>query len=331
MRLLAVDDDPLILDLLPIVFKQADLPDITLANNGSTALQHLRDPDVEYDCLLLDVEMPQMDGITLCERIRALPRYRNTPILMLTSVTDHTRIERAFAAGANDYITKPFDVKEIVTRVRVARRMSETTDLVPRLDPLDTTLSTEAGHHAFDVSDPIRITHLSQLILPFSLGNYLSQLSRRRLDSCTIFATRVEGAEALFERCKTHEFAIALNEVAEAITEVVDCSDMLMTYQGDGLFLSILQGSEAPAWPNIEDQIHNVLDEGAAIYDDGTPMALSVSVGNPVIPNASRNQRVKKTFDRAIGRALMREKSKAKQGRLTAANRKAISPGVHLL
>ncbi|UWR10155.1 response regulator [Sulfitobacter mediterraneus] len=330
MRLLAVDDDPLILDLLPLVFKQADLPDITLASNGPAALNHLADPDVEYDCLLLDVEMPEMDGITLCERIRALPRYRNTPILMLTSVTDHKRIESAFAAGANDYITKPFDVKEMVTRVRVARRMTETTDLVPRLDPLDQIVA-EPGHHAFDLADPVRISHLNQLILPFSLGNYLSQLSRRRLDACTIFATKVEDIDGLFARCQTHEFAIALTEVVDAISEVVDCPHMLMTYQGDGVFLSIMQGSEPPQWPEIEDQVHAVLDQGAALFDDGTSMGLSVSIGNPITPNASRNQRVKKTFDRAIGRAMMREKSKAKLGRASAAARKATTPGVHLV
>ena len=222
MRVLAVDDDPLILDLLPLVFKQAGFPEIQLANNGASALAHLQEPGVGYDCLLLDVEMPQMDGITLCERIRALPQHRDTPILMLTSVTDHTRIERAFAAGANDYITKPFDVKEIVTRVRVARKMSDTTGQVPCLDPVAQGVSSVPGQHGFALSDPLLIAHLNQLILPFSLGNYLSQLSRHRLDSCTIFATKVAEAEALFDRCKTHEFAIALTEITDAVAEVVD-------------------------------------------------------------------------------------------------------------
>jgi len=177
----------------------------------------------------------------------------------------------------------------------------------------------------------VRISHLNQLILPFSLGNYLSQLARRRLDACTIFATKIEDIDGLFARCQTHEFAIALTEVVDAISEVVDCPHMLMTYQGDGVFLSIMQGSEPPQWPEIEDQVHAVLDQGAALFDDGTSMGLSVSIGNPITPNASRNQRGKKTFDRAIGRALLAQKSAAKSGPAPAAAPQAVTPAVQLV
>lgn len=312
MRILAVDDDPVILDLLPMIFREADLPRLNLASSGADALEILRDPDTQFDCLLLDIMMSEMDGIELCRRIRQLPNYRHTPILMLTAVKDHAEIEAAFVAGANDYITKPFDVKEIATRVRVAQRMTETTSHVPRLNPLDRVEGLAAGAHGFAVDDPVMLDQTERLILPFSLGNYLSQLSRSRLDSCTIFAARVEGISSLYESCNTHEFASALAEIVDAITDAVNCPKMLMSYEGDGTFLCILQGSEAPQWPEIEDQIQRILDEGAATFDNGNAIPISLSIGNPVVPNASRNQRVKKTFDRAIGRAIMREKSKGK-------------------
>tara|TARA_R110002094_G_scaffold159889_6_gene145261 strand:+ start:2501 stop:3502 length:1002 start_codon:yes stop_codon:yes gene_type:complete len=312
MRILAVDDDPVILDLLPMIFREADLPRLNLASSGADALDILRDPETQFDCLLLDIMMSEMDGIELCERIRQMPNYRHTPILMLTAVKDHAEIEAAFVAGANDYITKPFDVKEIATRVRVAQRMTETTAHVPRLNPLDRDAAVEAGVHGFAVDDPVMLDQTERLILPFSLGNYLSQLSRTRLDSCTIFAARLEGVSNLYGTCKTHEFAAALAEVVGAITQAVDCPKLLMSYEGDGTFLCILQGIDAPQWPEIEDQIQEILDKGAAAFDTGNAIPLTLSIGNPVVPNASRNQRVKKTFDRAVGRAIMREKSKGK-------------------
>lgn len=312
MRLLAVDDDPVILDLLPVVFREADLPHLTLANSGRSALDLLTDPDTHFDCLLLDIMMDEMTGIELCARIRQMPQYRHTPILMLTSVKNHAEIEAAFAAGANDYITKPFDVKEVATRIRVAERMAETTSHVPRLDPLDLMAETEPGRHSFSLDDPIMLETCDRLILPFSLGNYLSQLSRSRLDTCIIFAVRISDIGALYAKSQSHEFAIALAEVVDAVSHVVNNPNLLMSYEGDGTFLCIIQGAEPPSWPEIEDEVHAQLHKGGAVFDDGTPMDLTLAIGNPIAPNASRNQRVKKTFDRAIDRALMREKSKGR-------------------
>lgn len=313
MRLLAVDDDPVVLDLLSVVFGQQDLPDITCAQSADQALTILRESDDGFDCLILDIEMPGMNGITLCREIRTMPGYRQTPILMLTSVRDRIKIESAFAAGANDYVTKPFDVKEIISRIRVAKRMSEITERAPRLDPLTPTANSEKGLHNFEITCPVRLNQQDQLILPFSLGNYLSQLSRSALDDCCVFAIRIEEIETLYAKCTTQEYAIALSEIVNAIVDVVDHPNLLLAYEGKGMLLAISQGTEPPEWPLIEDQTHAILDESSASYADGTPMHLRVSIGNPIPPYTNRNQRVKKTFDRAIDRAMMRSRSNAAQ------------------
>ncbi|MEW9921366.1 PleD family two-component system response regulator [Marimonas sp. MJW-29] len=327
MRLLAVDDDPLILDLLPIVFRQANLPQITVASSGPDALEMLSDPETEVDGLILDIEMPEMTGIELCRKIRAMPRYRHTPILMLTSVSDSTRIERAFAAGADDYITKPFDVKEIATRVRVAERMTEKSVNAPVLDPEQRSENAVEGRHHFDITEPVRLVGAEKLILPFALGNYLSQLSRRYLDDCSIFALRITDIDHVFASCKTHEYARALAGMVSAVNRVVACPNLLMAYEGDGMFLCITQGKEPPAWPEIEDMILEALSEENICFDDGHPIRIDIAVGNPVTPNASRNQRVKKTFDRAKDRAFNREKIKNRQHGKSA---KAGGPGKFL-
>jgi len=68
--------------------------------------------------LILDVKMPAMDGFELLQRLRALPAYRSTPILMLTSMGDERDIARGLELGADDYIVKPFSPVELVARVR---------------------------------------------------------------------------------------------------------------------------------------------------------------------------------------------------------------------
>ncbi|MFK7835306.1 MAG: PleD family two-component system response regulator [Sulfitobacter sp.] len=313
MRVLAVDDDPQILQTLPAVFRQARLRDIELANSGAAALRLLNDPDEHFDVLLLDIKMPQMDGIELCRRIRNLKRYRATPIIMLTSSAHSPRIERAFAAGADDYLTKPFDVREIVMRVRVAERMAKRRSKIHIIDPICLRPDVREGEHPFKNTDPLRISHVERLILPFSLGNYLSQLSRRQLNTCSIFSVRLMDVGLLYASAKTHEFAYALSMIVDGIAKVVECPRMLMAYEGEGSFLCITQAAVPFDWPDVEYAIQDQLDAHTLPLENGWPMGLTVAVGNPVTPNASSNQRVKRTFDRARERAIHREQSKGRQ------------------
>ncbi|MEQ9564906.1 MAG: response regulator, partial [Pseudomonadales bacterium] len=123
MRILAVDDNPLVLDMLTSLFKQTEFPDISVASSSAETLALLGKKDSRFDCLILDIEMPRMNGIELCSEIRKIEGYQETPIIMLTTRNDAESIEASFAAGANDYIFKRFNVKEFTNRVRVAARL----------------------------------------------------------------------------------------------------------------------------------------------------------------------------------------------------------------
>jgi len=123
MKILAVDDDTIALDMLVLALAQAGHKDVTTCTAPIEALRTLERGDIRFDCLLLDIQMPNVDGIELCAKIRGLPDYQDTPVIMLTAMLDKSYIERAFYAGATDYITKPFDPFEIGARVRVADKM----------------------------------------------------------------------------------------------------------------------------------------------------------------------------------------------------------------
>lgn len=123
MKIIAVDDDRIALDLLKLCLTDGGYKKVRFMASSLEALQEIKSATVAYDCILLDVEMPERDGIQLCADIRKLASYRNTPILMITKNKKRAEVERAFANGATDYITKPFEFFEVLTRIRVAQRL----------------------------------------------------------------------------------------------------------------------------------------------------------------------------------------------------------------
>ena len=125
MRILAVDDDPVFLMLLQHVLASLGYRDLICVNSGSEALALLRDPRHKFDCLLLDIEMPGMNGIELCRRVRALPSRNDLPIVMITAMKSIEFVEPAFRAGANDYVHKPIDELEMQTRLRMVGDLIE--------------------------------------------------------------------------------------------------------------------------------------------------------------------------------------------------------------
>ena len=119
MKILVVDDDPDFLALFLNVLSRLGFGDVLSAPSGASALEKIASLPSPVDCFILDIQMPEMDGIELTRRIRALAAYDETPIIMNTVMSDRKHIDAAFQAGATDYLTKPVDVIEIQARLGV--------------------------------------------------------------------------------------------------------------------------------------------------------------------------------------------------------------------
>jgi CheY-like chemotaxis protein len=114
-RILVADDDPAVLQVLETVLS-GDGYQVITAEDGQTALELARRD--AFDLILLDVQMPRLDGLATARELRREPKLADVPIVMLTARTDDRDIEAAFAEGATDYITKPFAVSQMRARVR---------------------------------------------------------------------------------------------------------------------------------------------------------------------------------------------------------------------
>jgi phosphoserine phosphatase RsbU/P len=133
LRILVVDDQEDSRDLTEGALLSAGYNDIVTAESGWDALKTLdvgrpTEEAPPVDLLLLDIVMPEMDGVEACARIRNDARYADMPIIMVTSLDDVDSLANAFVAGATDYITKPVNRVELVARVRSALRLKQELD-----------------------------------------------------------------------------------------------------------------------------------------------------------------------------------------------------------
>lgn len=121
-RILAVDDDPQVLSLLKEFLSQRY--ETTVSSHPQQTLDLIKRH--RPDLIILDVDMPQMNGFELLEQIRALPQSTQTPVLFLTAGIDVERMQDALRLGANDYLTKPFRLNELLKRLESRLGQSQT-------------------------------------------------------------------------------------------------------------------------------------------------------------------------------------------------------------
>ena len=126
-RILLVDDEKPIQTLLSFPL-QRDGYEVTAASDGREALQ--RFGEGHYDLVVLDLMMPKMDGLEVCRRLRS---RSDVPIIMLTAKAEETDKVFGLELGADDYITKPFSMREFRSRVKAVLRRSA----MARTDPAD--------------------------------------------------------------------------------------------------------------------------------------------------------------------------------------------------
>ncbi len=124
-RILCVDDEPLNLKMLEAVLALRGF-EVLLAESGKEALELISKQKVEL--ILLDVMMPKVSGYEICKQIRGDERYRNIPVIMVTGLSSKEERIKSIEAGAEDFISKPFDHTELLTRIKMLLKMKDLHD-----------------------------------------------------------------------------------------------------------------------------------------------------------------------------------------------------------
>ena len=133
MRILVIDDSEDGRDIAEAMLVAAGYEHVSTAGSAADAyrLLGIGEPATQpsgIDLVLLDIVMPEIDGIEACARIRRDQRYSSVPIIMVTSLGDTDSLANAFVAGATDYITKPLNRVELLARVRSALKLKAELD-----------------------------------------------------------------------------------------------------------------------------------------------------------------------------------------------------------
>jgi DNA-binding response OmpR family regulator len=138
-RILVVDDEPSVTDLIAYNLRKA-LYDVQVAADGRTALRLAR--EYNPDLILLDLMIPEIDGLDVCRELR---KTSTVPVIMITARGEELDRVLGLEIGADDYVTKPFSVRELMARIKAVLRRTQNEEVEP------TTLLRGPGNLSMDV------------------------------------------------------------------------------------------------------------------------------------------------------------------------------------
>lgn len=142
MSILVVEDEPVTCKIIVSILSEAGYH-IRTAANGCECLDSLE--QFQPDVILMDIKMPELDGIEACRRIKADAQHDNIPVVFVTGSTDDRTLEAAFAAGGRDYIRKPINRIELLARLRLMRDLQQTEQKRMETEKLNGVLETAGG------------------------------------------------------------------------------------------------------------------------------------------------------------------------------------------
>ena len=179
-RVLVVEDEQDIAALIKHALERSGDAQVDVVSRGDTALRAVR--ETAPDLVILDINLPIINGTEVCRIMRGNAETAQTPIIMLTARTSESDRVAGLDLGADDYVTKPFSLRELAARVRAVLRR--------RRDHLETPATVFEGRHLradFDAvtisidHEPIRLTRREFELLKFLIENRNRVLSRDRL------------------------------------------------------------------------------------------------------------------------------------------------------
>ncbi|WP_300515067.1 response regulator [Aliiroseovarius sp.] len=282
MKLLVVDDDPIFLALIELSLESAGYRDYVTATSAEDALKKIEQQKDAFECFLLDIQMPGMNGIELCKKIRSGMGAVGSQIIMVTAAKDKGSMEDAFHAGANDYVNKPLDFVEFQTRLRLAEELVEKSKELGEFTEQVSKLQRQvSGLDDFTISTAITLPDIPNFISKIAMENYLLALTKPGLFKTKTIGFAIAEFEEIFLKAEPEDVYYLLCDVANAIAASLRDTSFLLTYAGYGKFIC---ATGRQAGIDVEELESHVMNEVVAMgleYDTGEALDLHVLVGSP--------------------------------------------------
>jgi len=266
-RILIVDDAPENIDVLT-----GALTDYrkSIALNGEKALDLLNRAETLPDLILLDIQMPGMDGFEVCKRLKEDERTREIPVIFLTGETDTDSVVRGFELGAADYVTKPFNTSELMARVRTQLALKESKERV--------------AQHSLEIEEKNQMITASI--------NYASRIQEAILPGDDVLSEYLDDYFVMFrpKDIVSGDFYFVREQYGKILVVAADCTGhgvpgALLSILGISFLNEILQSRSVPRANRIlnrmREKVMDALDQRGKEYEQKDSIDIALCVYEP--------------------------------------------------
>ncbi len=266
---MVVDDTKANIDILVEVLS-SDY-EVSVAIDGKSAIEDiaLNPPDL----ILLDIMMPEMDGIQVCRHLKGSSEFRDIPIIFLTAKTDTESIVEGFQVGAVDYISKPFNVTELLVRVKTQIELSHSRKELKR------------------INQELRYLAIHDDLTGLYNTRYLYDALKRLLESSKMTGTPfsllfmdIDNFKHVVDTYGHLNGSRAIHEVAQTILESISEPCYGVAYGGDE-FVAVLPGYDKEKALQKTENIQDRMAQTIYLRGDGCNVNLSASYGIATFPD----------------------------------------------
>jgi len=306
LTILIIDDSKSDRDLLELILNKSGYDNVVTAASVGEGMVHLTN---DIQLVLMDVMMPDVDGITGCAMIREQKLYFDLPIIIVTSNKDISTLELAFETGANDYITKPFNKLELLARVRVALNLKSEIDKRKKREQELECLTVQLSELTEELKEK------NQILQKLSTMDSLTDIAnRRKFDevleqtwkrvqrnkgTISLIMLDIDNFKAYNDNYGHQQGDIVLKQVAQAIKEIPKRVDDLVARYGGEEFAIILPDTTVEGAIAIATLIQERIQQLQIKHEySGVKDVLTVSLGICSFPSC-HNLTSKQLIERA--------------------------------